>query len=376
MSTKFIRDGIKFFVTDDQTLPIVDKLAPSNYIVKFHPEKGFYFELVDSFEISGKIYGGLTKFRDRIFNTFKDRENSTGVLLSGEKGSGKTLLGKMLAVHAATQGIPCILVNEAFRGSAFNKFIQDIEQPCLIMFDEFEKVYDDDEQEEMLTLLDGVFQSKKMFVLTCNTKYKINLHMRNRPGRLFYLIEFDGLSTAAIREYCLDKLNDKSYIESICKLASIYHAFNFDMLKALVEDMNRYNESPQEALKILNAKPFMDDGSRYLVTLYRDNKVVPYEGTAKFTPNQYNHWTDTAEYGGNPVMVPAIKINYQEYHKEIIDEEGNKVWGWEDDRLVIFGPRDMKSMSDDGTIVFANEAGFLVKLVKKQQAQTAYDFIL
>ncbi len=43
--------------------------------------------------------------------------------------------------------------------------------------------------------------------------------------------------------------------------------FNFDMLKALVEEMNRYNETPTDALAMLNAKPEFDIGWMYITVL-------------------------------------------------------------------------------------------------------------
>jgi len=89
--------------------------------------------------------------------TFTDRSNSTGVLLTGEKGSGKTLLAKHLSIMGYDMGIPTIVINSAWTGDSFNKLIQDIEQPLIVMFDEFEKVYNREEQEKMLTLLDGVY---------------------------------------------------------------------------------------------------------------------------------------------------------------------------------------------------------------------------
>ena len=39
------------------------------------------------------------------------------------------------------------------------------------------------------------------------------------------------------------------------------------MLKALVEEMNRYKETAQEAMRMLNTKPEFGDGGRYKITL-------------------------------------------------------------------------------------------------------------
>ena len=259
----FIRSGNTFKVADKAAIDIQETLPVGNYIVKQDQFGNYFLETVDSFEFKGKKYGDNDRNRDRIFSTFMSRPAATGVMLTGEKGSGKTLLAKTLAIKCADEGIPCILINQPWRGEDFNSLLQDISQPCMILFDEFEKVYEHDQQEEMLTLLDGVFPSKKLFVLTCNDKWRVNQHMRNRPGRIFYMLDFKGLTGEFIREYCYDNLTDKSLktIDSVVTVGSLFTEFNFDMLKALVEEMNRYGETAQEAMQMLNAKPEFDDGS-------------------------------------------------------------------------------------------------------------------
>ena len=275
-----------------QTLPV------GNYIIKADPFGNLYLEQIDSFEFKGKRYGDNIRYTERIMNTFAERDVSTGVMLAGEKGSGKSLLAKSLSMAAAEQGIPTIVINSPYKGDAFNKLIQDISQPCLVLFDEFEKVYDNEDQEEILTLLDGVFPSKKLFILTCNDKYRIDTHMRNRPGRIYYMIDFKGLASEFIIEYCNDNLNNKSHIEKICSIAALFDQFNFDMLKALIEEMNRYNESPQESLRMLNAKPEFDSGSKYATLLEINGSVV---ATAH---------RNRIEFEGNPLSSNGISVSY------------------------------------------------------------------
>jgi hypothetical protein len=294
----FLKTGNTFRVAPDGAIDLHHTLPVGNYIIKVDPMGNLYLEEIDSFVFSGKRYGDNIRHTDRIMNTFIARDTSTGVMLAGEKGSGKSILAKSLSMAAAKYGVPTIVINSPFKGDAFNKLIQDISQPCVILFDEFEKVYDKEDQEAILTLLDGVFPSKKLFILTCNDKYRIDTHMRNRPGRIYYMIDFKGLDTAFITEYCNDNLENKSYISKICSIASLFDKFNFDMLKALIEEMNRYDESPQQSLQMLNAKPEFDGGGSYSTILEVNGKIVH--------PDNRNY----SDFNGNPLAPSPFMVDY------------------------------------------------------------------
>lgn len=270
----FVQSG-KIFRFNDNTANVVHPTLPAgNYVVQVDPHGNFYLATADSFESPGKLYGDVIKNTSRVLNTFMDRPSGTGVLLSGEKGSGKTLLAKNIVSEAAKLGIPTLIINTPFAGDGFNKFIQSIFQPTVVFFDEFEKVYDSEQQEQMLTLLDGSFPSKKLFLLTCNNKWRVDDHMRNRPGRVYYSIDFGGLTPAFVEEYCIDNLKDKTWVKKVVTFSGFFNMFNFDMLKALVEEMNRYNEPPELAAKMLNAKAEYGT-DRYTVELFYNNVAIP-----------------------------------------------------------------------------------------------------
>jgi len=294
--THFLKRGENLFITQPGAYDIRDGLPVGTYMVNVSLE-GFFLTETKDFDITGKIYGNSPRQADRILDTFLSRPASTGVLLNGEKGSGKTLLAKLVTRKAAERGIPTIIVNNSFNGDAFNKFIQDITEPKVVVFDEFEKVYSEKDQEALLTLLDGVYPSKTLFVLTSNDRGRINSNMTNRPGRIFYALEYKGLEADFIRSYCEDNLLNKEYLESVVRLTMVFDSINFDMLKALVEEMNRYNESPQQALEMLNVKPFVQ-GS---YTTY-DVKVMA-KGK-EFGPEHVN----PDSFRGNPMMHNTINL--------------------------------------------------------------------
>lgn len=290
MTTFYLKKGNTYTPTDSNAVDIRERLPAGNYIVQEDMFKNLYLEQIDSFTFTGKRYGDNEKNTDRIMRTFLDRPAATGVMLTGEKGSGKSLLAKSISMRGYELDIPTLVINRPVGGDVFAKFIQDIEQPCIILFDEFEKVFDRDDQEAILTLLDGVFPSKKLFVMTCNDSYRVDSHMKNRPGRIYYMLEFFGLSHEFIIEYCQDNLNNKQYIDQVCKVAGLFDQFNFDMLKALVEEMNRYNESPQDAVQMLNAKPNLGSSSDFSVELVVDQQPIDKDRLVDSTWN------------GNPLM--------------------------------------------------------------------------
>lgn len=290
-----MKSGNTYRIARKEALDITEHLPGGNYTVNKDEMTGqLFLEHIDGFNVPKKIYGDCLKHTDRIVRTFMDRPNATGVMLTGEKGAGKTLLTKNVCMKLADMNIPTLVINAPWCGDKFNSFIQSIEQPCAILFDEFEKVYDRDDQEKILTLLDGVFPSKKLFLLTSNDKWRVDFHMRNRPGRIFYMLDFKGVDAGFIREYCQDNLNAKDQIERIVNISTMFREFNFDMLKALVEEMNRYGETPQQALAMLNAKPEFDGDTKYEVKIVHEGKEIDYN----------------SEYRGNPLSPDGVEIGF------------------------------------------------------------------
>lgn len=281
----FTKRGNVFTVAPQEALDIRKALPAGTYVIDFNPIVGFYLEKVDSFKTTHKIYGDTIKQANRTLSTYLSRSQSTGVLLVGEKGSGKTLLTKIIAEMAEAQHeMPTLIVNQPFIGSGFNQLLQQIEQPCIVLFDEFEKVYDADQQKQILTLFDGVFPTKKLFLLTVNDEWKVDTHMKNRPGRLFYLLEFSGLTESFIFDYCTDNLKDKKHTPALCKAANIFEKFNFDMLKAIVEEMNRYGESPREVFDWLNIRPTLKKLHYTVETFHKGESVTNNLGTIYCNP--------------------------------------------------------------------------------------------
>ncbi len=355
----FLKSGNTFKVTSKEALDLHEKLPAGNYVIKEDPRNGeFYLEEIAKFTFKGKQYGDHASKCERIFDTFMDRSASTGVMLTGEKGSGKSLLAKLVCMKGVKEGLPTIVINAPWCGDNFNAFMQNIQQPTIVLFDEFEKVYDPEDQQKILTLLDGVFPSKKLFILTCNDKWRVDAHMRNRPGRIYYMLDFKGLDRAFVTEYCEDNLNDKKYIERICNIGGLFSEFNFDMLKAMVEEMNRYNESPESVLKMLNVKPEFDSGSDTKFSVKLSVKGVPVEEQHLYT----------TEWRGNPLQ-NNIAVGY------MVPSNGTDGDDSLEDKEVQFKTVHIKKIDPQNqTYIFVNDDGDTMVLTRiKQQPINFYN---
>lgn len=327
--TYFHKQGSIYRSTAEENILISKTLPIGTYSVMADMQ-GFYFEPIPDFEVNGKIYGETTSRVDRVINTFNDRPGSTGVILQGEKGSGKTMFARLLSSVLNKQGVITLVVNTPFAGESFNNLINSVTQPCVIIFDEFEKVYDSAQQQKLLTLLDGTYQSKKLFVVTCNEIYRVSEYMKNRPGRFFYSFQYDGLSAEFVREYCQDCLKNKDRIESVVTFSRTFSKLNFDILKAIVEEMNRYDEPVGIAVKYLNATP-MDQ--RFKLELYGikalDNSItiLRHENLSNFgnPTNPFveqvsvNVWSDTRIV--NEAQKAVIDVEYDDEFYDVEEDD-------------------------------------------------------
>lgn len=350
MTKVFLKSGGTIRVRDSGAVQAYDNLPAETYTVKFDERAGeFFLEQIENFTLPKKIYGTNVNHSKRILNTFDDRSGSTGVLLSGIKGAGKTLLGKQVAVSAREQGYPTIVINKDWHGDEFNAFIQSITTPAVILFDEFEKIYDYHTQRKILTLFDGVFPSRKLFVVTTNTEREISEFMQNRPGRIYYNFEFNTLGQDFIAEFLEDRLEDKSQIPAILKYTQVFSFFNFDMLSAAVEEMNRYGETLSEVLEVLNIKPENRSTDTYKLEVdVNGERYVIDRSYGGFQPNnfEYTIWTDS-DMPGPLESVPTTKNVLEEVAK--VTSNG--------DQYIVFDPTKIESFDQvTNTFTYTVEA--------------------
>lgn len=274
---KVINTGKQYVIYDD-TMEAHDYLPAQAYSVRFDKLTGFYLEKHAPMEVKEtKIYGAHKAKVDKVMNAFQEFNRNLGVILSGDKGIGKSLFARLLSIEAVNNGYPLIIVDSYIPGIA--AYLESIEQETVVLFDEFDKTFkeDDDEkcpQSEMLSLFDGTSSGKKLFIITCNYLGGLNDYLINRPGRFHYHFRFTYPKEQEIREYMEDKLTLKSAFSEIDKVIAFAQKIelNYDCLKAIAFELN-HGESFESAIEDLNIINW--ENPRYEFTLHlRNNKVI------------------------------------------------------------------------------------------------------
>ncbi len=278
---KAISQGDIFTIYSD-SLKTYDQLPAQVYNVQFSKQSGFFLEVAAPLEIKEtKIYGVHDAKCNKVLQAFKMFNRNLGVILSGDKGIGKSLFAKLLSIRAIEAGYPLLVVDTYIPG--ISSYIQSIEQECVVVFDEFDKTFGEVQAEdgkatpqtELLSLFDGMAMGKKMFVITCNSLNKLNEFLVNRPGRFHYHFRFDYPSPAEITEYMQDKLPEQ-YWNEIRDVISFSRKvkLNYDCLRAIVFEIAS-GLSFKDAISDLNIVNLERD--RYSIILKFDNGMTAVE---------------------------------------------------------------------------------------------------
>lgn len=259
LKTKFMMGASDVEVVKMNDETALDYLPAGIYQVKYNDLAGFYLGRLNSaLALPEKIYGSVYQRVQKCIDTYKTRSASTGILLTGDKGTGKTLMMSVLASEVMTQlNLPVILVQQGYAGASFTTFVQNIGE-CAMVFDEFGKMYsannrgDDTPQKELLSLMDGIDKTKRMFIMTENSELDVNEFMLNRPSRIYYHFRYKKLDEDSIIGYCQDKNVEANNMNDVIDTARRSRIFSFDMLQTIVEEHLRYGSSIKETIEDLN----------------------------------------------------------------------------------------------------------------------------
>lgn len=209
------------------------------------------FSIAPNLTLPEKLYTTTEddKFEEKVLKRYEaSKEGTTGVMLSGLKGSGKTIMMKRLALKS---GLPILLIDKGFYPkdmiTLFNKLNNT--EICILM-DEVDKLgegYDDD---YLLKVLDGINSSgKKLMIFTCNDNNDINEYLIDRCSRIRYWKEYEEMSASMIQTVLEDKLEDKSEIGPLVDfIQDNFNCVSFDNICSFAEEVNTY---PKESFEDL-----------------------------------------------------------------------------------------------------------------------------
>lgn len=256
---KAISQGDNTYDIFDDSLRVYEQLPPQAYVVRCSKNRGFFLAKHAEMEIKEpKVYGVHVGKVMKVMQAFEKMNRSLGVILSGDKGIGKSLFAKMLAGAVIESGMPVVVVDTYYPGIA--SYIESIEQEVMILFDEFDKTFGEVQaqdgqaspQTHLLSLFDGISNGKKLFVVTCNELRKLNDYLINRPGRFHYHFRFEYPSAPEVRQYLCDKLPEEYHgeIDAVVAFTGKVN-LNYDCLRAIAFELQS-GITFAEAIKDLN----------------------------------------------------------------------------------------------------------------------------
>lgn len=307
------------------------ELPGGTYTVMFSEMSGYSLQYRKNLKVSEKVYGNTFEKAHKVMRSYSIANKNFGVLLSGQKGSGKSLFLRVIASIANLEGLPVIIVNKCTPG--LSEFISSIDQDCMVVFDEFEKIFknndDRNQQDRLLSLFDGLDGGHKLFVITCNDLCNVSQYILNRPGRFHYHFAIKAPSPEEVKEYLEDNLKPE-YKDNINKISMLSVTFfmPYDYLRAIVFDLNQ-GYSLKETMHDLNISK--EDRDRYDVKAYfsdgTEYEAFDLELDITDPDDEASRWVRRYAKDGHPTRISICfkpsKVKFNQDTKELyIDEDG------------------------------------------------------
>ncbi|WP_171059891.1 AAA family ATPase [Streptomyces montanus] len=261
-ASTIVASGGEFRLYGDSVQTFAD-LPVATYTIAFSQTTGYSLRQTEPLASAETVYGSHASRVQRIVTGYSAMDRSLGVILSGDKGMGKSLMLRLLAERMREEHhLPTVLVQHDTPGLA--AFLDELGE-VVVVFDEFEKIFsneDDESQNQFLSLFDGLSTTKRLYVLSVNELHRVNDYMLNRPGRFHYHMRFAYPEPETVATYLRDQVPGvaEKQVAEIVDFSRKYD-INFDHLRAIAFEL-RLGESFAEVIGDLNIKRSEHAGSR------------------------------------------------------------------------------------------------------------------
>lgn len=214
----------------------IDSLPLGVYNVGLSLEGWYLEKYAEEFTFDYKIYGLETEFCEHVIKTFENTNGNLGIMLTGTKGTGKTVTAKLLANSFK---LPIIIVKDmGANNQGMIEYFSSFNFDSILFFDEFEKNFSEKDS-TILQIMDGVYNIgyRKIFLLTTN-QMTVNENLVGRPSRIRYVKKFGNLDLKTVKEYLDDNLKVKEAYQDLLNYIDTLSISTIDILKSIVNEVN------------------------------------------------------------------------------------------------------------------------------------------
>ena len=214
----------------------IDHLPLGVYNVGLSLEGWYLEKYAEEFTFDYKIYGLETEFCEHVIKTFENTTGNLGIMLTGTKGTGKTVTAKLLANAFK---LPVIIVKDmGGNNQGMIEYFSSFNFDSILFFDEFEKNFSN-EDSTILQIMDGVYNIgyRKIFLLTTN-QMTVNENLVGRPSRIRYVKKCGNLDLKTVRQYLDDNLKVKEAYQDLINYIDTLSISTIDILKSIVNEVN------------------------------------------------------------------------------------------------------------------------------------------